>query len=48
MNLIYTDPYIRMLQLVADEEERLIKEHGNFLSKGVSSSVFVVVPGRPS
>ena len=41
MNLIYADPYIRMLQLVEEEEERLVMDHGDFLTKGVSVS-FVV------
>lgn len=36
MSLIYIDPYIRMLKLVEEEEERLVEEHGSFLSKGVS------------
>ena len=38
MNLIYADPYIRMLQLVEEEEERLVMDHGDFLTKGVSVS----------
>lgn len=45
MNLIYTDPYMRMLKIVEEEEERLILEEGSFGSKGVRSSI--VCP-RPS
>jgi hypothetical protein len=36
MSVIYTDPYIGMLTLVEEEEERLHEEHGNFMSNGVS------------
>lgn len=36
MNLIYTDPYIRLLELIEEEEERLVEEHGDFFTKGVS------------
>lgn len=36
MTIIYTDPYIKMLELIEEEEERLVEEHGDFLSKGVS------------
>jgi hypothetical protein len=36
MTIIYTDPYMRMLELIEEEEERLVEEHGDFLSKGVS------------
>lgn len=39
MSLIYIDPYIRMLKLVEEEEERLMKEHGSFLSKGPTLSL---------
>lgn len=35
MSLIYIDPYIRMLKLIEEEEERLMADHGSFLSKGV-------------
>ena len=40
MGIVYTDPYVRMLQLVTDEEERLIKTHGDFQAKGVSRTLF--------
>jgi hypothetical protein len=37
MTIIYTDPYIRMLEIVSGEEERMVRDHGDFLCKGVST-----------
>jgi hypothetical protein len=48
MTIIYTDPYIKMLSLVEEEENRLIEEHGDFLSKGVSSSTTTTTWGACS
>jgi hypothetical protein len=39
MTIIYTDPYMRMLELIEEEEDRLVEEHGDFLSKGVSTGI---------
>ena len=36
MTVVYADPYTKLLHLVEEEEERLVREHGDFLSKGVS------------
>jgi hypothetical protein len=36
ITIIYADPYTRILHLIEEEEERLVEEHGDFLSKGVS------------
>jgi hypothetical protein len=38
MTIVYTDPYIRMLEIVSGEEERMVRDHGDLLSKGVSTS----------
>lgn len=37
MTIVYTDPYIRMLEIVSGEEERMVRHHGDFLCKGVST-----------
>jgi hypothetical protein len=39
MTIVYTDPYITMLEIVSGEEERMIRAHGKFLWKGVSTCV---------
>lgn len=38
LTIVYTDPYIRMLEIVRGEEERMVRDHGDFLCKGVSTS----------
>ena len=38
MAIVYTDPYMKMMRLVSSEEVRMVEEHGDFLSKGVSIS----------
>lgn len=40
MTIVYTDPYIRMLEIVSGEEERMVRDHGDLLCKGVSTSGF--------
>jgi hypothetical protein len=39
MTIVYTDPYMKLLELVEEEEERLVEAHGDFLSKGVSTGL---------
>jgi hypothetical protein len=39
MTIVYTDPYMKLLGLVEEEEERLVDAHGDFLSKGVSTGL---------
>jgi len=34
MSIIYTDPYLRVLDIIREEEERLVELHGHFDSKG--------------